>query len=321
MNTSNIQNEPTSFNISLDKLPFDILGLIFSFVLSASPSDDCDHKNMPPTLADRFQLNQLAMVSRRFCQTADLFENVPDVERILSVLFKVLTLDDPVGDAMDIFDECRDQLPFSQFSSFEHMLEFAFYFSDKREHANFAYKWVEHLVQKNSVSPSFACTVLIRTASTNTRYWRTISHLLSQASSIPFQVFFEIRDTCRSIIYSYHVYPTNQYASSCYEYSEGQLYMKNIFYLFRDRFRTLFIALAERNNVFIRDREKYLDMFDLLTPEIDCEFTCTTDPFMDLDTAKQVFGDKFDFSDVQEQIVDMPIILPVFGTDVEYLFY
>lgn len=321
MNTKTIQSETTSFNISLDKLPFDVLGLIFSLILCVSPSQE-ENKNVPPTASARFQLNQLAMVSKSFSQVAGLFENVPDVERILAVLFKVLTLDDPVGDAMDIFDECRSQLPFSLFNSFEQMIEFAFYFSDKQEHANFTYKWIEHLVQKKSVSPSLASSVLIREASNNTRYWRTISHLLLQASSLPFQVFLDIRSTCMSVVSNYRLHD-NHYVYK-YEYCEVQLYMKNIFNLFKDRFRMLFVSLLENNNGFIRNKQEkvqeYLDMFDLLSSEMDCEFTFVTDYSLDINVAKQVFGDKFDFSEFQEQTISMPIIVPLFGNHVEALF-
>lgn len=319
MNIKTIQSETTSFNISLDKLPFDILGLIFSLVLCVSPSQK-ENKNFPPTASARFQLNQLAMVSKNFNHVAGFFNNNPDIERILSILFKVLTLDDPVGDAMDIFDDYRDQLPFSLFSSFEHMLEFAFYFSDKRQHANFAYKWIEHLVKTNSINSSFARFVLIHAASSNTRYWRTISQLLLKASSLPFQVFLDIRSTCMFVVSNYHL-QDNHYVYK-YMYCEMQLYMKNIFNLFKDRFRMLFISLLENNNVFVRNKQvqEYLDMFDLLSSEMDCEFTFVTDYSLDINVAKQVFGDKFDFSDFQEQTISMPIIVPLFGNHIEALF-
>lgn len=318
MNAQHIQTEPL-FNFSMDKLPFDVLGLIFSFVLCVP---DCkeNKKNVPPTATDRFQLNQLAMVSKSFSNVADLFGNVVDQERVLSVLFKVLTLDDPVGDAMDVFDSCCHQLPFSNFSSFEKMIEFAFYFSDNVKHANYAYKWIEYLVQQNAVSPSLAKFILIKDATRNTCYWRTISHLLSETTIVSYQSYIDIQITCRNIIQEIQISSKDKYL-----YNEAQLYMKNVFNLFKDRFRTLLIVFSSRNyNRFITNKhakiQEYLTMFDLYKPDMDCKFTFVTDYFFEIDEAKQLFEDKFDFSEFHEQTISMPIILPLFGTDIENFF-
>jgi hypothetical protein len=144
MSINTILDNTMSFNTNLDELPFDILGLIFSLVLSFSSFPTSETRN-------------LSMVSKKMNSTItqcrlSRWDEEQDREKLLTLVQKLLAM--PVRKAERIFDKFHSHFPFSRFSSFVNLIKYALL---NISHETYTNVWVEYLIDKQSpITPTFA---------------------------------------------------------------------------------------------------------------------------------------------------------------------
>ena len=116
-NTNRINNNSFNFN----RLPVDILSLVFSIVLSVPPSETSE-KHTPPTVEDQLTLNRLSMVSKDFNKASKLFKN-SDSEKLDTLVNNVfITSSMGFPETQQFYRDHKHERPFSDFESDSQLL-------------------------------------------------------------------------------------------------------------------------------------------------------------------------------------------------------
>lgn len=147
----NSDSSVSSFNGSLDGLPFDVLGVIFSFVLSQNTQNNRN--------GARATRSQLACVSKNIfslvCDLAHVGTNL--VEDIFQISFELIRTHEPHR-LKEIFTKDRHLLPFSHFdvSSFEEYVECVFsaalILDENIQFSTSFYKYLDFLAGTHSIT-------------------------------------------------------------------------------------------------------------------------------------------------------------------------
>ena len=177
----------TQFNGTLDELPFDILSLIFSFVLNIPFFGE---KQELDTTRDKFSANRLSMVSSKFRKLVNtVCLNIIDEDRVRTAIFGCLRVN-TFTDAIEMFEDNTQMLPFSLFPSLSSMVQFAIC---ENYYANRPYikSWIRYLHQTGDFSRFFARHFLNNHVWDN-EYFDSFGHFLKVADGINFSVYNNI---------------------------------------------------------------------------------------------------------------------------------
>lgn len=319
MDLLSLNNCNTQFNGSLDELPFDILCLIFSFVLNIPFFGE---RSELDTTRDKFSANRLSMVSSKFRKLVNtVCLNIIDEDRVRTAVFGCLRVD-TFTDAIEMFEDNTHMLPFSLFSSLSTMIQFAIC---ENQHASRHYikNWIRYMQDYGETSRFFARHFLNNHV-WNNQYFYSLGHLLKVADGIKITAYNRILDSIREedleLCVEMHTLGSHSWRGASQVEQKYDLFTMNKFSVFevmREQYKQV-LTLSH----YGIDLKEYFESYDSIN-----EYTYDTCSYdirtfrIPLTDARQIFY-KYDFDvspdDEQEIIlrrqgyVSITAVIPVF---------